>query len=91
MREWLKNWYDVVILGKKKEVKFSFRGGNASGNINSKAILISGPPGIGKTSSVRLICQELQYKLIENNSSDTRTKNTINTTIKDLSRNTIIH
>jgi DNA polymerase III delta prime subunit len=52
MKEWLKDWHEVVILGKKKEVKISFRGGNSSGNINSRSCLISGPPGIGKTSSV---------------------------------------
>ncbi len=64
-----------MIKGNKKEVKINFRGGNIySGNINSWGCLISGPPGIGKTSSVRLICREMNYKLVENNASDSRNR-----------------
>jgi replication factor C subunit 1 len=39
-----------------------------------KAILISGPPGIGKTSSAILVCRELGFEPIEVNASDTRGK-----------------
>lgn len=39
-----------------------------------KAALISGPPGIGKTTSVHLVCQELGMDIIEFNASDTRSK-----------------
>ncbi|KAI6230691.1 Replication factor C subunit 1 [Aphelenchoides fujianensis] len=39
-----------------------------------KAALISGPPGIGKTTAARLICDELALESIEMNASDTRNK-----------------
>lgn len=39
-----------------------------------KAVLISGPPGIGKTSSAKIICAALGYEVMEVNASDTRGK-----------------
>jgi len=44
---------------------------------NARACLISGPPGIGKTQSVRLVAKELGYELLEFNASDNRSKKTI--------------
>lgn len=61
MIEWLEDWHDVVIKGNKKEVKPIFFRDNPSAkiinskNVNAKACLLSGPTGIGKTTSVRLI------------------------------------
>ncbi len=46
-------------------------------NINAKALLLSGPPGIGKTSSIRLIAKRLNYKVFELNASNTRNKEAI--------------
>jgi replication factor C subunit 1 len=39
--------------------------------------LISGPPGIGKTTFVRLLANEYGYSLIEQNASDIRNKKSI--------------
>lgn len=55
--------------------------------VNSKAVLISGPPGIGKTSSARIVCRQLGFEVLETNASDTRNKNSINNMLKDLSSN----
>lgn len=30
-------------------------------NVNAKAVLVSGPPGIGKTTACRLVAEELGY------------------------------
>ena len=49
--------------------------------------MISGPPGIGKTSAARIICAQLGYEIVEQNASDTRNKSSIETAIKDLSTN----
>lgn len=57
-------------------------------NINAKAVLLSGPPGIGKTSAARIMCTELGFEVLETNASDTRNKNSIQNMLKDLSSNT---
>ena len=54
---------------------------------NRRAALISGPPGIGKTSAARIVCAQLGYEVIEKNASDTRNKAAIENQIHDLSLN----
>ncbi|OMJ13701.1 Replication factor C subunit 1 [Smittium culicis] len=59
---------------------------NNSGS-DKKAILISGPPGIGKTSSVQLIAKELGMNCLEFNASDSRNKESIKKYLGVLSGN----
>ena len=56
-------------------------------NINARAALLSGPPGIGKTSTARIVCAQLGYEVVEQNASDTRNKASLESAIKDLSSN----
>ncbi|MDG6997712.1 MAG: AAA family ATPase [Nitrososphaerota archaeon] len=42
--------------------------------IGSKAIMLTGPPGIGKSTSIYAVARELGYTVIELNASDARTK-----------------
>jgi len=60
LRSWLKSWQ----LDTKADSKGSFR----------KAVLLSGPPGIGKTTSAILACKELGLRVLSVNASDTRGK-----------------
>ena len=55
--EWLKDWDDVCIRGNKKPLPIR-RGMSWQDvqNINARAALLSGPPGIGKTSAARIVC-----------------------------------
>ena len=46
--------------------------------------MISGPPGIGKSSMVRIIAKELGYGIMEINASEKRSKNVIESMLKDL-------
>ncbi|NHI91881.1 MAG: replication factor C large subunit [Candidatus Lokiarchaeota archaeon] len=54
-------------------------------NNEIKAILLAGPPGVGKTTSVYLVADQFKFDLIEINASDTRNKSSINEMIKDAS------
>jgi len=86
--EWLKDWDEVCIRGNKKTVPF--RKGQSwqdQTNVNARAALLSGPPGIGKTSTARIVCAALGYEVVEQNASDTRSKATLESSIKDLSTN----
>jgi len=62
----LKDWDEVCIRGNKKTLPF--RGGynfKDQANLNARAALLSGPPGIGKTSTARIICASLGYEVVE--------------------------
>jgi replication factor C subunit 1 len=74
---WLDDWEDVVINDNKKDVSSSFKKGRVE-NPNARACLISGDPGIGKTTAVRLIAQDKGYRTFELNASDQRNKGVIN-------------
>lgn len=52
---WLKDWDEVCIRGNKKASNWKGNWADAP-NVNARATLISGPPGIGKTSSARIVC-----------------------------------
>ncbi len=42
-----------------------------------RSVLITGPPGIGKTTTVHLVCKSLGYHVVEYNASDTRSISTL--------------
>ncbi|RDE14960.1 MAG: replication factor C large subunit [Candidatus Thorarchaeota archaeon] len=46
-----------------------------------KAILLLGPPGVGKTSAVIALCKDLNAELVEFNASDKRNKGVIETEV----------
>jgi replication factor C subunit 1 len=48
-----------------------------------KAALLSGPPGIGKTTAAQLVCQHLNFEYIEKNASDQRSKKSMSNLSND--------
>ncbi len=55
--------------------------------LNAKAALVSGPPGIGKTSACRILCKTLGYETLELNASDSRSKLQIEQELTTISSN----
>ena len=49
-----------------------------------KAVLISGPPGIGKTTAAHMACRQLEFEVVEMNASDTRNKTNLHDHIRDM-------
>lgn len=55
-------------------------------NEKEKAVLISGQPGIGKTTAAHLVCKEMGYHICETNASVYRSKKDMEEKIKPLTR-----
>lgn len=51
-----------------------------------KAVLLEGPPGIGKTSIVYALAKDLKMEVIETNASDTRTQKAIRQKLQEASK-----
>ncbi|XP_051020640.1 replication factor C subunit 1 isoform X1 [Acomys russatus] len=85
---WLRNWHK----GSPDEKKHAKLGKLASKDDGSsfKAALLSGPPGVGKTTTASLVCQELGYSYVELNASDTRSKNSLKAVVAESLNNTSI-
>lgn len=60
---------------------------NWKDNLTARACLISGPPGIGKTSTVRLLAKSVGMNIIEWNASDVRNKKAIESFVNPLKDN----
>jgi replication factor C subunit 1 len=58
-------------------LKSGFKKPGKNGMNTSRAILITGPPGIGKTTSAHLVAKLEGYTPIELNASDARSKKLI--------------
>mmetsp|Transcript_47350 Transcript_47350/g.134757 ORF Transcript_47350/g.134757 Transcript_47350/m.134757 type:complete len:612 (-) Transcript_47350:149-1984(-) len=78
LAEWLRDWDDVVFKGKVKEQKAPEAWQKfipAPENLMARACLVSGPPGIGKTTTCTLIARcSPKYSIMEFNASDARSK-----------------
>ncbi|XP_052753872.1 replication factor C subunit 1 [Galleria mellonella] len=80
LMNWLTKWY---VNRKAKLPKPSPWAKNDDGGYY-KAALLSGPPGVGKTTTVALVCKELGFDMVEFNASDTRNKTLIKEQIGEL-------
>ncbi|XP_071599814.1 replication factor C subunit 1 isoform X1 [Heliangelus exortis] len=84
---WLRNWHRNT--SDDGQAKTSKTGGKDDGT-GFKAALLSGPPGVGKTTTASLVCKELGYSYVELNASDTRSKNSLKEVVAESLNNTSI-
>ncbi|KAM4673328.1 replication factor C subunit 1 isoform 1-T1 [Amazona ochrocephala] len=84
---WLRNWHKNTL--EDGQAKNSKTGGKDDG-AGFKAALLSGPPGVGKTTTASLVCKELGYSYVELNASDTRSKNSLKEVVAESLDNTSI-
>ncbi|XP_055384368.1 replication factor C subunit 1 [Condylostylus longicornis] len=85
LQNWLSKWY-INHDGKKKLQKPNPWAKNDDGSYY-KAALLSGPPGIGKTTTAHLVCKELGFDVVEFNASDTRSKKLLKEEVSELLSN----
>ncbi|CAL1677655.1 unnamed protein product [Lasius platythorax] len=80
---WLRDWHK-----NHQDPKFKNSSSKQTHGQSFKAALLSGPPGVGKTTTVHVVCKELGYDLVEFNASDTRNKTLLKEEVSGLLSNT---
>lgn len=76
--EWLANWQTNYTKG--------FKGEGDDMN-NWRSILLSGPPGIGKTTTAGVVARNNGYEPLEFNASDVRSKKVLEASISEMMDN----
>ncbi|XP_047498187.1 replication factor C subunit 1-like [Penaeus chinensis] len=82
---WLQNWHKKQS-GDKKLQRPSPWAKDDNGAF-FKAALLSGPPGVGKTTTAHMVCKEAGFDFIELNASDARSKRTLDEVVSELLSN----
>ncbi|XP_059158206.1 replication factor C subunit 1-like [Physella acuta] len=87
---WLTAWHENIIVKRLKASASFFAGGKGDGSGN-RAALLSGPPGIGKTTTATLVCKEAKFSYVELNASDCRSKRSLKEVVSEsLNNQTLI-
>ena len=83
---WLKNWNEanLNLAGKKRASKPAPWGTANDSGVWSKCALLSGPPGVGKTTTAHLVSKELGFDVVEMNASNTRSKRMLGECVGDI-------
>ncbi|KAJ5112670.1 Replication factor C subunit 1 [Penicillium argentinense] len=66
LQNWLRNWH--------RNSKVGFKNAGKDGSGIYRAVMIHGPPGIGKTTAAHLMAKVEGFDIVETNASDTRSK-----------------
>lgn len=74
LQTWLRDW--------PKNVRTKFKKPGKDGHGVYRAVIIHGPPGIGKTTAAHLAANLEGYDIVESNASDTRSKKLVETGLK---------
>ena len=91
LRMWLLDWNkNHDINGKNGAPKQAARGAANGNGAWAKCSLLSGPPGVGKTTTAYLVCKELGYDVVEMNASDTRSKKMLGVNVSDILNTTSV-
>ena len=86
LKIWLNDWNrnHLHTGGKKAASKPAPWGAANDSGAWAKAALLSGPPGVGKTTTSYLVAKELGYDVVEMNASDTRSKRLLGERVADI-------
>lgn len=79
---WLKGWDSIVFPGLAKAKKKP-SGNDTEERTHRKIMLLTGPPGLGKTTLAHVCARQAGYEVLEINASDERSSNVVKGRIKD--------
>lgn len=79
---WLKGWDRIVFPGIAKSKQA--RSGEEEGEFaHRKILMLTGPPGLGKTTLAHVCAQQAGYEVLEINASDERSRDVVKGRIRD--------
>jgi replication factor C subunit 1 len=84
LTRWLQTWEDSFNGPKGKQKSFNIKNGPF------KAALLSGPPGIGKTTTAQLVAAEAGRQVLELNASDARSKKMLESSLGDVTGSQVL-
>jgi len=81
---WLKGWDPIVFPGMSKpKIKSKAQGEAGEERPHRKILLLTGPPGLGKTTLAHVCARQAGYEVVEINASDERSRDVVKGRIKD--------
>jgi chromosome transmission fidelity protein 18 len=82
---WLKGWDHIVFPGSKQKQLLSKKHADQSEErSHRKVLLLTGPPGLGKTTLAHVCAKQAGYEVQEINASDERSRDVVKGRIRDM-------
>ena len=81
---WLKGWDPIVFPASQKFKSKSKSKAEVEGDpVHRKILLLTGPPGLGKTTLAHVCARQAGYEVVEINASDERNRDVVKGKIRD--------
>lgn len=81
---WLKRWDDIVFPGSAKPKSKKKDSQQTEERPHRKILLLTGPPGLGKTTLAHVCARQAGYEVQEINASDERSSHVVKGRIRDM-------
>ncbi|OJD25937.1 hypothetical protein ACJ73_02692 [Blastomyces percursus] len=80
---WLKGWDPIIFPGLEKLKPKASMANNLEERAHRKVLLLTGPPGLGKTTLAHVCARQAGYEVLEINASDERSRDVVKGRIRD--------